>query len=357
MNQKIDPKNAPAGVTAGLQPPVAALLARHGLARAAIEPLQSDASARRYFRLPNDNLLLMDDRTDPESFRSYIAIARHLRALGLSAPHVVGIDAATCIALIEDFGTQTYSNLLARGYDESALYRLATDALIHLHRHPDATGITLPEYSVDVLLDELEIFVDWFASGMMNEDTLKTFRQTFRRLWNVALQPIVDAPRTLVLRDFHVDNLMLINGRDGITACGILDFQDAVIGAGEYDLVSLLQDARRDVPEETETAMLARYIDLVPDGFGTPDDIRRRYYLLGAQRHARIIGVFIRLFVRDGKPGYLRFMPRVLRQLDKALADAGLSDIAACLHDYLPDWQLRGAARSAELLKTSGAAA
>ena len=146
-----------------------------------------------------------------------------------------------------------------------------------------------------------------------------------------------------------MDNLMVLDVRTGIRRCGLLDFQDAVRGPSEYDLVSLLQDARRDLSAGLEARMLARYVARAPGHLGAPDDIARRYALLGAQRHARILGVFVRLCLRDGKPGYLRWIPRVLRQFGTAMADAGLQDVAGLLDRALPDWRNRGERRAAEL--------
>lgn len=328
----------------GLEPPAATFLARHGHAAAPLEPLAGDASARRYFRLPGKGLLLMEDRLDRVGFSAYLRVSRHLNALGLSAPRVYGADPAHGLALVEDFGGDTYAVCLAEGEGEEALYALAVDALLHLHRHPRGAEIAQPRFDLETLLDELDIFSDWFAPAIAPGLDQAGFAARFRALWAKALGPLPGAATTLVLRDFHVDNLMLLKARRGVGRCGLLDFQDAVLGPCEYDLVSLLQDARRDLAVGLEERMLARYVAGAPPALGGAAAIRRRYALLGAQRHARIAGVFLRLCRREGKPRYLAFLPRVLRQLDCALSAAGLHEIATCLNSYLPKWQAKGAA-------------
>lgn len=322
-----------------------ALLAAHALDRAALEPMPGDASSRRYFRARGRGLLLMEERSDPVGFDAYLRVSRHLRALGLSAPEVVGAEPRAGLALIEDFGDLTYTACLARGDDEAALYALAVDVLLALHGEARAAEIAQPPYTVARLLDELDIFADWFAPAVAPDGAdLAAFKAEARALWAAALAPVATAPRTLVLRDFHVDNLMLLEGREGVARCGLLDFQDAVIGPPEYDLVSLLQDARRDLAPGLEADCLARYLAAAPEAQGTEAEIRHRYHLLGAQRHARILGVFVRLDRHFGKPRYLGFLPRVVSQLETALREAGLDEIAALLDRALPGWAERGRA-------------
>ncbi len=321
-----------------------AFLARNGHSDTPLHALPGDASARRYIRLVGAGLLLMDDRTDPKGFAAFIRLARHLSSLGLSAPQVFAADSG--LALIEDFGTATYGALLAQGHDEAALYRLAIDGLVHLHSAPQATEVDAPAYDMYLLLAEISVFSDWFIPAFAPDLDAARFDTTFRDLWRAALAPVIQAPKALVLRDYHIDNLMLLPGRPGIKACGLLDFQDAVFGAGEYDLMSLLQDARRDLADGLETTMLDRYLSAVPASCGGKDQILQRYYLLAAQRHTRLAGQFLRLHRRDGKPGYLHFMPRVMRQMQTALHDAQLHSIAALIDSQLPGWRDAGPALS-----------
>jgi aminoglycoside/choline kinase family phosphotransferase len=326
------------GTPSMLKKPIATFLAQHGHSGADLVALPSDASPRRYFRLAGADRLLMEDRTDHVGFAAFIRLARHLNGLGLSAPRVVGADPTVGLALIEDFGTATYGKLLGAGRDEKALYELAIDALVHLHSAPTATAITVPAYDVALILDEVSIFSQWFVPVFAPLIDVVGFEATFRDLWGRALAPVLDAPKALVLRDFHVDNLMLVEGRKGVSACGLLDFQDGVLGPAEYDLMSLLQDARRDLADGLEDAMLRRYLDAAPSSCGTEDTILQRYYLLAAQRHTRLMGLFPRLNIRDNKPGYLNFMPRVAAQLHVAMRMANLSEISDFLDTTLPGW-------------------
>lgn len=329
-----------------LDPPIASFLARHGQAAAQVSALPGDASARRYFRLTDTGLLLMDDRTDPVGFAAFLRLARHLSSLGLSAPRVVGADPAVGLALIEDFGTATYGNLLTSGHDETELYELAIDALVHLHSQPTAIEVTVPAYDRAVLLEEVSRFSHWFVPAFRPDLDASVFDARFSRLWDTAFAPLDGQLNALVLRDFHIDNLMLLTDHQGVARCGLLDFQDGVRGAGEYDLMSLLQDARRDLAPGLEQAMLDRYLTAIPDRCGSADEILHRYHLLAAQRHTRLAGQFLRLCKRDGKPGYLAFMPRVMRQMQTALEAANLYDITDFIDQTLPGWRDAGPALS-----------
>lgn len=326
-----------------LPPGAAGFLAAHGMEGVPVRGFVADASARRYFRLLGRDMLLMEDGQDPEGFAAYLQISEHLTGLGLSAPRVLKAQLAGCLALIEDFGDDTYARCLARGVDERALYRGAVEALLQLHHDARGGEIDRPVYDMAVHLDELSIFLQWFAPAVLADVDVEGFDAVWRALWAEALGPVAARHETLVLRDFHVDNLMLLDQRQGAARCGLLDFQDAVLGPCEYDLVSLLQDARRDLAVGLEREMLGHYCENAPASLGGAEAIRARYALLGAQRHARILGVFVRLCQRDGKPRYLGFLPRVLRQFQQALADAGLSEIASFLDAALPGWAAQAA--------------
>ena len=286
--------------------------------------LAGDASTRRYWRVVGCGKLVMED-SDARSFGDFLRVAGYLAGLGFSVPEIYEVDVGGGLALIEDFGDATYGRCLDGGVDAGLLYGLAVDVLLALHHHADAVGVDFGGYDLAVYLDEVDLFSEWFAprlgDGGFDSDV-------FRGLWAEVLGGVVGVrevgSEALVLRDFHVDNLMYLPGRVGVARCGILDFQDAVLGACEYDLVSLLQDARRDLAAGLEAEMLARYIAGAPAYLGGAGAIRRRYALLGAQRHARILGVFVRLAVRDGKAQYLQFLPRVLAQFERALKEAGV---------------------------------
>lgn len=335
--------NQPVRSGVPILPASGALLAAQGQGGAHLTAFASDASPRRYFRLEGQDLILMEDPADPVGFAAYLRLSSHLNSLGLSAPRVIAAAPEQGVALIEDFRDGTYSNLLSQGYDETALYELAVDALLHLHHNTRAAQVDQPDYDPDVLLDELDLFPDWFAPAVAPSLPVDPFLSQWRKLWHEGLLPVADHRHTLVLRDFHVDNLMLLEGRSGVARCGLLDFQDALIGPCEYDLVSLLQDARRDLRAGLEDKMLKRYIANAPEVSGGGDAIRCRYHLLGAQRHARILGVFVRLCQRDAKPRYLQFLPRVLAQFQTALTAAKLTGIETLLDQTLGDWRSNAA--------------
>jgi len=202
---------------------------------------------------------------------------------------------------------------------ERELYELATDVLVHLHRHPAMAG--LRPHGLDQWLEELALFTDWYCPAVGAEvDT-----SAYRAAWTEVLKPVAEdglGPVT-VLRDYHAENIMLVEGRDGVAHFGLLDFQDALAGHPAYDLASVLEDARRDVPEVIERAMIERYVAATDHG----ETFERAYWALAAQRNTRILGVFTRLWKRDDKPGYRRFQPRMWGLLERDLAQPHLKPV------------------------------
>jgi aminoglycoside/choline kinase family phosphotransferase len=310
-------------------------LARAGWAGAARRRLAGDASFRRYERItgPRGRAMLMDAPPPQEDVRPFLLVAEHLRALGYSAPAILAEDRARGLLLLEDFGDDTFTRLLAAGADERQLYTLAVDLLIELHRNPRATSVALPPYDEARLLAEASLLTDWYlpaTSRVLPADA----REEYLSLWRRAFAVFADAPPTLVLRDYHVDNLMRLDGRSGVAACGLLDFQDAVLGSPAYDLVSLLEDARRDVTQSVIAAMRARYTAAFPRLDHA--QFEAAYAVLGAQRNAKIVGIFTRLMVRDKKPHYLAHIPRVWRLLEGDLAHPALAGLRAWFDRHVP---------------------
>ncbi|HTS93909.1 MAG TPA: phosphotransferase, partial [Stellaceae bacterium] len=249
-----------------------------------------------------------------------------LRGYGLSAPQIFAEDAALGLLLIEDFGDDTYTRLLAAGAAEAPLYALAVDVLVALNRRFDAGHAPeLPPYDDERLLAEAALLVDWYLPAIAGRATAAALREDYLALWRTLLPLARGVPDTLVLRDYHVDNLMLLQDRAGLAACGLLDFQDAVIGPSTYDLVSLLEDARRDVSPAIASAMLERYLIAFPDLDRTR--FSAAYAVLGAQRNAKIVGIFTRLCVRDRKPQYLKHIPRVWRLIERDLFHPALTPV------------------------------
>jgi aminoglycoside/choline kinase family phosphotransferase len=300
--------------------------------------LADDASFRSYRRLENGarRAVLMDAPPTHEDVRPFLRIARHLRGLGLGAPDILAEDIEAGLLLLEDLGDDTFTRLLNNGAAEEPLYALAVDVLVHLHRLPAARAAppALPAYDDARLLEEALLLTDWYMPATLGDAPAPAVLTAYIGAWREVLPLVGAQPRTLVLRDFHVDNLMRLEGREGIAACGLLDFQDAVAGPAAYDLMSLLEDARRDISGALKATMLARYREGVP-GLDWPA-FETALAILAAQRHAKVIGIFTRLCRRDGKPGYLVHIPRVWRLLEAALGHPALAPVAAWFEQHLP---------------------
>ncbi|MEW5727955.1 MAG: phosphotransferase [Pseudomonadota bacterium] len=314
---------------------IQSFLTRAGWGEAERGRLAGDASFRHYdrLRLGDRRAVLMDAPPPKEDVRPFMRMAMHLQRLGLSAPQLMALDPDAGLLLLEDLGDDTYTRLLAGGADEEALYALAVDVLAELHAQPDAIPIHLDPYDDDRLLTEATLLTDWYMPAVLGQATDATARAEYVDLWR-ALFPVARAvPDTLVLRDFHVDNLMLLP-REGLAACGLLDFQDAVAGPLTYDLMSLLEDARRDIDPGLVARMKERYLARFPaldrDAFAAS------WAVMAAQRHAKVIGIFTRLCKRDGKPIYLGHIPRVWRLLDAACAHPALAGIKDWLERHIP---------------------
>lgn len=313
-----------------------AFLTSAGWDTARREKLPGDASFRRYVRLylPEGSAMLMDAPPAHEDVRPFARVARHLASMGYSAPRLLAEDEDAGFLLLEDLGNATYTRELARGADERALYAMAVDLLIDLHRRTDAVVRGIPPYDDARFLEEVTLLIDWYMPAVTGAPVSDDMRRSYLAAWRAVLPFARRIPDTLVLRDYHVDNLMVVAGRAGLAACGLLDFQDAVIGPASYDLVSLLEDARRDLAPGLADEMLARY--LAAFSKLDHDAFRASYAILGAQRNAKIIGIFTRLCRRDGKPRYLTHIPRVWRLLEGDLAHPALAPVRAWFDRHLP---------------------
>ncbi|MBO0738808.1 MAG: phosphotransferase [Alphaproteobacteria bacterium] len=300
-------------------------------------PLAGDASFRRYFRLRGNarRAVVMDAPPPHEDVRPYTAVAALLLELGFSAPEVFAMDAGNGFLLIEDFGDDTYTRLLDRGAGEGVLYALAVDTLIALQRAVARCGAPdLQRYDAERLLAEAALLVDWYAPAALGSPLSERVREEYLGIWRAVLAHAFLPTETLVLRDYHVGNLMLLPDRPGVRRCGILDFQDAVVGPASYDLVSLIRDARRDVPAGLRDAMIERYFAAFPS-LDRPAFLRSAA-MLAAQRNCKILGIFTRLWKRDGKPAYLGHIPRIWRLLDEDLAHPDLAPVKRWLDRHLP---------------------
>ena len=300
--------------------------------------LAGDASFRRYQRLEFDGrrAVLMDAPPPQEDVRPFMNLANHLRGLGYSAPQIYASDPENGLLLLEDLGDLTYMAALDQGESERALYDRAVDLLVDLHGRHIAVAVPngLEAYGEEKLLDEVALLTDWYMPQVLDRQTAGAERSHFLDLWRRLLLHLPDMPDTLVLRDFHADNLMWLPERPGIAACGLLDFQDAIFGSPVYDLLSLLEDARRDLTPGLAARLLDRYFWAMREH--NRDDFERAYAILGAQRHCKVIGIFTRLAERDGKYQYLLHIPRVWQLLDHACRHPDLAPLKTWMDEQIP---------------------
>ena len=306
-------------------------LAALGWGDSEIRPLAGDASFRRYFRVLDGprRAVLMDAPPPDEDPKPFIAVAEWLKGAGLSAPAILGRDLARGLLLIDDFGDARLREALddapAR---ETELYETVTDLLVHLHGQPVMPG--LKSQGLEEWLSEIHLFTNWYCPAVGIAPDMAGWEAA----WTEVLAPVAAdglGPVT-VLRDYHAENIMLIAGRHGIAHLGLLDFQDAVAGHPAYDLVSVLEDARRDVTPSVERAMIQRYMKATAQG----PEFEQAYWALAAQRNTRILGVFTRLWQRDGKPGYRKFQPRMWGLLERDLTQPSLAPLRAWFDANIP---------------------
>lgn len=312
-----------------------AFLAANGWGEASLAWRPGDASFRRYARLTRSDgglAMLMDAPPPRESAAVFVDIGERVGAMGVSVPTVLAADTTQGFLLLEDFGDDTFTALLDRGAAAQPLYELATDALLAFRRQSRAIG--LPAYDAPSRVAHLATFLDWLWPEVMGEAPSPTDRATFDALWLDALSRAPTLGAGFVHRDFHVDNLMRLDGRNGLAACGVLDFQDAGAGPFAYDLASLLEDARRPLDPVLKQDCIARYRSGAPDLDGP--EIAAALAVHGGQRHLRVAGLWVRLWRRDGKPGYLKHMTRTLDLLEASLTHSALADVRAFLDVKFP---------------------
>lgn len=298
-------------------------------------PLAGDASARRYLRLKNSaggKAVLMDaPRSREPEITAFVDIANFLGGLGFSPPRILAADPARGLILMEDFGDAIYARQIgADPSSETRLYTAAVDVLIALDgaETPDF----LREFDVATMAKKTRPAFEWYKlpSGTTGSSQFGEFYAELETL----VKHLVPSTRSVLLRDFHAENLIWLSDRKGLRQVGLLDFQDAMIGPPGYDLVSLLQDARRDV----EPALAGRMIERFCIATGRDEEeFRAIYCTLGAQRSLRILGVFARLCIAHGKPQYVDLIPRVWRHLKTCLAHPELRRIARLLEHDLPE--------------------
>lgn len=327
---------------------------------------EGDASARRYETVMHEGerVLLMDMPVRPdgppvkhgkpysqiahlaEGITSVIAINRHLVSLGYSAPRVLREDIANGLALIEPLGDRVYGKMTLAGADMREPLEEAAAVLVDMTRHewpthPEAaTGVVhrMNSYDHEAQLIEVDLLPSWFIPHMRGGEATAEQKESFAAAWEQVLPLAVPATPVWAIRDYHSPNLIWIPERSGMKRVGIIDSQDAVMGHPAYDLVSMGQDARVDVPPALEAHVFEHYCKLRGrmGGFNR-GEFETAYAVLGAQRTSKILGIFARLNKRDGKPGYLRHLPRMKRHLARNLAHPALKPVRDWMIVHAPE--------------------
>ncbi len=344
------------------QPALQTFLARAGWKNAARRALPGDASQRRYSRLAMNNktAILMEwpplpPYQDAEDYsrkvglagnpQPFLAIARYLRSLRLHAPEILAHDESQGLLLLEDLGSEDYASALKKR-NPNTLYRAAVKVLARLHQE-DApktlpidrqTRHRLPIFDEAILLTELSLFPEWFMA-----DNSPSLMEDWNAIWRGILPQLDWGFSALLLRDYHTPNLIWMPHEKDLMRVGILDFQDAILGPPAYDLVSLLQDARLDVGEAREREMRDLYMARMGIDGKNGRAFLRTYAIFGAQRAARILGLFARLKARDGKPLYMRHIPRLLFYMRRNLAHESLANLRGWLRFRLAEFFGEGA--------------
>jgi hypothetical protein len=346
-------------------------LARAGWGSATVSPLPSDASTRRYARLTmgGSTAMLMDQPQGAESPTAppgaseetrralgYNAVARlagadcarfmaasnWLRGHGLAAPDILAADTGQGFVLLEDLGDALFAQVLEDGGDEKQLYEHAVEVLARLHAHDAPT--TLPpdkplfDYDQFALLAETDLLIEWFLPLALGRKATDAETAQYRALWRAILAGVAGSRRVFVHRDYHAQNLLWLPQRHGTARVGLIDFQDAVAGSMAYDLISLIEDARRDVSPQVAEAATRHYLAVLT-AQGTQVDeagFRHEMAVMAAQRNAKIVGIFARLTKRDGRPRYLAYLPRVWAYLERDLAHPALADLRAWYDRVIP---------------------
>ncbi len=286
-----------------------------------IEPASTDASFRRYFRvrLADRTLIAMDAPPDREDLGPFVRVAAALGAIGLSVPEVLAEDRAQGFLLLTDLGSTHYLAALTAGGDVEVLYRAAADALLRMQLQGGPAAASLAPYGVDLLDRELQLFPDWFLTRHLGMELGDTHRSVLARLSALLFSAALEQPPVFVHRDYHSRNLMVLAEGNP----GILDFQDAVRGPVTYDLVSLYKDCYITWPRQRTLGWVADYRRrALAMGMALPaePEFLRWYDLMGLQRHLKVLGIFARLWYRDGKSSYLGDLPTVLAYVRETCA-------------------------------------
>lgn len=356
-----------------------------GWTGAILAPLRGDASTRRYYRVSRAgrSAMLMDQPQRAEAPQCppaatpeqrlalgynavarlagancarFIATANYLRGRGLAAPEIYAADVAKGFVLLEDFGDDLYADVLNIGTDEMAMYSAATDAVARLHAEPAprllAEDMPLYTYDICAQMAEVDLMTEWFIPHALGRSALPDEIAEHRTLWREVLASVHMPESVFVHRDYHAQNLFWLAARQGLGRVGMIDFQDALSGNRSYDLISLLEDARRDVPPKLARIMQNRYFAVITaEGHSLDEEMfAAELAVTAAQRNTKIAGIFARLANRDGKRRYLSFIPRVWTYLERDLSHPILAKLRAWYERAIP-------AESRHAIQTAGALA
>ena len=273
----------------------------------------------------------MDAPPDKEAVLPFITIARHLEDIGIRATHILAQNTEQGFVLLEDMGDSTFTRLLDQKEDEITLYTRAINTLAKIHKNAQSvktksTSYKIPEYDVNHICEEVLLFTHWYLAAINLKPVDPDGKKEFIDLWQKSFEALPDIGTTLVLRDYHVDNLMMHQDE-----CVVLDFQDALTGSPAYDVVSLLEDARRDIGDEIFQQTYQHYLKSMPKL--NRSDFAHHFAFWGAQRHCKVAGIFTRLWLRDSKPNYLAHLPRVIRLMFKSLEHPALAQLKQWFED------------------------
>jgi len=303
-----------------------------------LKPIKSDASFRKYFRVyirnQKRNLLLVHSPKKTENNLGYLKATNIFEKINLSVPKIISFNISKGSFLIEDFGINTYTNSLKNGESEYKLYNLATDILIYINNQSKNLKKKLPQYTNKKLIEESMLFLEWYWPAIHKNKPKKDVVNEFIKIWNNLLNKNLRTKKVLVHRDFHIDNLFFLKDRKGLKACGLIDFQDAVIGPTSYDLVSLLEDARRNVNKEIIFKMYNKFVRKLSKK--QKEDFIKEYKILATNRHLKVIGIFTRLCKRDKKNSYLKHIPRLWKLIEYNLNFYSLSELNKWINEFFP---------------------
>lgn len=315
---------------------IAAFLATSGWGDADRSFLAGDASFRHYDRItaPTRTAVMMDAPPAKEPLTPFIQVAEFLTQAGYSAPKIYARDLEHGFLLLEDLGDDSFSKVVQHHPTwEGKLYFAAADVLAHLHQI-ESPALAVPPYDTEKYLQEVSLFTDWYLPAILGESKAKALREEYLNLWRDLIAQMPFLPPVVVLRDYHADNLLWLPQREGVQNVGLLDFQDALMGSPAYDLVSLLEDARRDVQPENVQITINRYLQ---QAHWNKADFMVHYSILAAQRNSKIIGIFTRLAKRDGKQHYLSLIPRVWAHLNQDMRHSVLKPLSLWMDKHLPE--------------------